>query len=329
MSLKLNSKWAGRKLLKISSAKSQITLFTPDTKEFRDKPQVYYDGSMIPVENTIKILGITLDTKQTFTPHVSIARSKGSGRVSILKAVTGRIWGFQKEDLLLMFTAFITPVLGFGVPIWYPARSSLKAPVASLQTVQNAALRVVTGCHKATAIQHLHDECQVLPVQEHLEMQCTQFLANALQSHHPSHEIVSNPPAARPPMKPTLQHCFGHKVAKYLQAGVITQLTYKRAVKEIHTEAVASYRAKREPNRVLGYPAPDVHPSEASLPRAHRVTLRQLRGWWCKDLRSFQKYINKTQDEDCPECGASAHMTPHLFACPATPTTLRPIDLWE
>jgi hypothetical protein len=110
---------------------------------------------------------------------------------------------------------------------------------------------------------------------------------------------------------------------------VITQLTYKRVVKEIHKEAFASYRAKREPNRVLGYPAPDVHPSEASLPRAHRMTLRQLRGWWCKDLRSFQKHINKTQDEDCPECGTSAHTTPHLFACPATPTTLRPIDLWE
>jgi hypothetical protein len=32
--MKLISKWAGRKLLKISSAKSQITLFSPDTKEF-------------------------------------------------------------------------------------------------------------------------------------------------------------------------------------------------------------------------------------------------------------------------------------------------------
>jgi hypothetical protein len=66
--MKLISKWTGRKLLKISSAKSQITLFSPNTKEFKDKPQVAYDDSLIPVENTIKILGITLDTKHTFTP---------------------------------------------------------------------------------------------------------------------------------------------------------------------------------------------------------------------------------------------------------------------
>jgi hypothetical protein len=207
-------------------------------------------------------------------------------------------------------------------PVWYIAPRH--------QLLHYSQYRMDTGCHKATSIQHLHDECQALPVKEHLEMQCTQFLANALQTHHPSHGVVSDPPAARLTMKPTLQHCFGHKVSQYMRDdGIISQLTYKRAVKEILTEAVSSYRASHEPNRVLGFPAPDVHPSEASLPRAHRTTLRQLRGWWCKDLRSFHKHIKKTQDENCPECNSSAHTTPHLFACPAAPTTLRPIDLWE
>lgn len=74
-----------------------------------------------------------------------------------------------------------------------------------------------------------------------------------MQRDHPSHEVVSHPPGNRPSMKLTLQHVFGTRVARFAQDGVILQINYKKAVKTLHTEAVAAVRAVGVQIRFLGY----------------------------------------------------------------------------
>jgi hypothetical protein len=44
---------------------------------------------------------------------------------------------------------------------------------------------------------------------------------------------------------------------------------YKKVLKTLHTETDTAVRNRREPNRVLGTPLPEVHPSEVELPRKH------------------------------------------------------------
>lgn len=277
----------------------------------------------------MKILGVNLDTGHNFNKQESALADKGSSRLPIVKAVSGPKGGFSKEDRLLTFKAFIPPVFSFGGPVWFPIRSKLKGAVKRLQTIQNNALRAVTGCHAAASFQHVHDECKVLPVREHIAMQCTQFLVNSRQAMHPSNEVTGRPPGARPDMKPTLQHCFAREAVNYTTDGAITEMALKRAIKDIHTKAVTDVRAKSSPNRVLGVPPPEVHPSEASLPQCYRDSLSQLRSDYCQNLQSYQKFINNVNDDNCPSCQSSPHTTSHLFSCQAAPTPLKPIDLWE
>ena len=144
-------------------------------------------------------------------------------------------------------------------------------------------------------------------------MQCSQFLANAMQAHHPSHAVVCHPPGARLGIKPTLQHCFGHRVSQFVRDGVISPPNYKKALKTLHTETVAAVRDGRSPNHVLDMPPPEIHPSKATLSRIHRTTLSQLRSGWCKDLRTYQKLIRKTHDGICPECLISPHSFSHTL----------------
>jgi hypothetical protein len=246
--------WAARKRLRISPDKSQAIYFTPHNKEFKDKPEVYFEGSLIPVNTPIKILGILFDTMHTFTPHAKAQKAKGSKRVPLLKAVMGAGWGLKKEDGLTTFKAFIFPVLGYGGPIFYPARSKLKDPVGCLQKVQNDALHVVTGCHAAASEQHLHEECKVLPVADHISMQCAQFFANTKTTNHPSSKITNRPHGDRPTMKPTLQYAFNNRVSKHINDnGVIPEIAYKKVLTTIHTETVSAVLSRRKPNRVLGF----------------------------------------------------------------------------
>jgi hypothetical protein len=98
------------------------------------------------------------------------------------------------------------------------------------------------------------------------------------QAENPSHDITSRPPGSRPTRKSTLQHRFTRDIEQFTNDnGVISSFYYKKSVKKIHTNAVASALKKREPDCVLGIPAPEVYLSEGTLPRAERTTLRQLR----------------------------------------------------
>jgi hypothetical protein len=208
------SKWAKRKMLRISAPISQVTYFTPWNRENAD-PKVFFEGNQIPVENNMKILGVIYDIHHTFTPHVKSQSAKARSRLCIAKAVMGANWSSSKEDGLLTYRTLISPVLGYAAPVWLPARSLLKHPVAPLQAVQNSALRSITGCHAASSVQHLHDECEMLQVFDHLAMQSSQFLANTRQPNLPSHDITSRPPGPRPDRKPTLQRAFGKVVEPF------------------------------------------------------------------------------------------------------------------
>jgi len=53
--------------------------------------------------------------------------------------------------------------------------------IQKLQTVQNFALRIATGCVKMISIDRLHEETKMLPVQDHLSLISFHYIARALQ----------------------------------------------------------------------------------------------------------------------------------------------------
>ena len=46
-----------------------------------------------------------------------------------------------------------------------------------IQYTQNEALRIATGCHKMSSIDHVHTEAEMLKVREHSELLSAQYLA--------------------------------------------------------------------------------------------------------------------------------------------------------
>ena len=90
-----------------------------------------------------------------------------------------------------------------GAPIVYPVY--LSASIRRLQLVQNRSLRLITGCHTAAAIDHLHSETEILPVEAHLHLLSAQYLARALQLGHTSHAVVTLPSGPRRKKETSIQ----------------------------------------------------------------------------------------------------------------------------
>ena len=55
--------------LAVSTAKSTVSHFTPDTHEHHLHPHVRLADQVLPLEEKPKVLGMTLDTELTFTQH--------------------------------------------------------------------------------------------------------------------------------------------------------------------------------------------------------------------------------------------------------------------
>ena len=251
-------------------------------------------------------------------------------KLNILKALTGTDWGQHKETLVLTYKALIDSSFSYAAPIWVPNASP--SSIRRLQTIQNSALRIATGCHLSSAVDHLHSEAKILKVQEHLDMICTQYLATYLQPEHPSFPIVTADSGPRP-MKHTLQSRYLPRLEELTGdaglTGIGTIVDPVTTRKQVHTRAVENSIAARQANEVLGAPAPDVAVEEEDLPRKTRRTLAQLRSGECIALNSYKHKIGLTDSAVCPCCRNEEHTTQHIFRCPANETDFEPVDLWR
>ena len=328
--LKYVTAWAMKNGLEISPSKSTVTLFTPDRHESNLHPQVFIEGTQLPLAKVVRFLGLNLSTHFVSSTQAKSANNKSSSRIQLLKATSGQDWG-DKETLRLTYNAFLKPVMIFGAPLWYPNLDPESESIKSLQRVQNAGMRVMTGSHKAASTDHLLAETEMLPVADHLGMICSQFLASASCVSHPSHETVSRSTGSRRGRKKivhTLQSKFGHVVEPFTTDGVLSPIMLKRTLKSIHTSVVTRNKQKLY-NKVLSCAPPDIDPSEKTLCRRSRMSLSQLRSGECIDLKSYQKKIGTSPDDICPACRGAPHTTSHLFCCPSAPTDLSVRDLWK
>ena len=77
------------KKLTVSTVKSSVTLFTPDTHKHHLHPQIKLADQMLPLKKKPKVLGMTLDTQLTFAQRCNNITARVQQRNNVLKALTG------------------------------------------------------------------------------------------------------------------------------------------------------------------------------------------------------------------------------------------------
>jgi len=306
--------------LLVSAEKSTVTLFTPDTNEYKIVPLVKVDNTPVRLERTPKLLGVLYDTMYNFSHHIKETVKKGRSKVNVLKALAGSSWGQDKETLTITYKSIVRSTLEYAAPVWAPIIS--KTSWNDLQKVQNQALRVATGCYLKSNVDHLHQETKVLPLQEHSTMITKQFLAASFLPAHPGYKHLDKPPPARSRRPCSRMH--KDEVSSKYQAG----MSYKQTIKSIHTDTVQQCLDKYKPNKVLNSKPPEINKEELTLSRRERAELARLRSGYSQRLNSYNSIIDNKVQNRCPQCSVTPHDTYHLFNCGENPTLLNVIDLW-
>ena len=327
--------WCDENGMSVEPSKSSVCLFTPWTSPREQNPNLTINGVPLEVVNLIKILAVIFSRHGSYAPHVDWIIERCRKGLKILRALAGSSWGCQKEVILMTYKALILPIINYACAVWFPMCAQSK--LDQLQVIQNSALRIATGCHLKASIHHLHAECKLLLVKEHLELLCSQFLVGTLREVHPSHSVVRSLPARRSRTLPTrdfgpketLYSLFKDKVLPFLVNDVIRDEDYKRVVSTLHTEKVRESVNAQPSNAFLGILPPPMAEDEKKLSRSARTTLAQLRSGHSIRLNVYRRSIGLADNDLCPDCGTHQHTTQHLFNCRAKPTTLTPADLWS
>lgn len=289
---------------------------------------LHINNTILPTVKTPKILGLTFDPKLTYSNHIQNTTKRAKQTINILKALTSTHWGKSKETLTVTYKTITRPIIEYANTIWSPIASETN--ISKLQTIQNQALRTITGCTRDTNTQHLHEETKILPLNTHLKLHASQLRQQALHPEHPLHTLTTQNTNHRHKKQTIFDNNNNYTFNLDTPPNQTTSDTITGNLKLIHTHIVTEYINTLTPNKILNRIAPDISEAEKNLPHSTRRTLAQLR---TNKSPLLQSYLHKIAPEthptpQCPLCSNQTHDTPHLFNCPAVQTSLVPADLW-
>ena len=184
-----------------------------------------------------------------------------------MKALTTTHWGKSKETLNITYKTIVRPILKYASTIWSPIISNTNTN--KLQTIQNSALRTITGCTLDTNVHHLHIETKILPIDTHMKLHGSQLRQQAQDPEHTLYWLTTQEPPARL-KKQTIFHNNNYTTDIDTPSDTTTQETIKANTAQIHTQIVANYMQTIPHNKVLNRTPPEISNTEQALPHYTR-----------------------------------------------------------
>ena len=168
------AEWLTRAGLNIEPDKTELLFFRKRGE--RDDPppyihlpnhnlQTYY---RVPTTNTIRYLGFFFDSRLNWTHHVDTVCNRARATLKALQLLGNSVRGLDQASWRLAYSAICLPVLTYGCQLWYTGKQVTL--VKKLQTVQNDAVRIISGTFRTTPREPLHQLLAILPMSLRLDM---------------------------------------------------------------------------------------------------------------------------------------------------------------
>ena len=159
--------------LLLSAPKYSVTLLIPDPHQAKIHPKILIEDSQLPLVQCQNILAVYLDTSLSLNKHSGYVAERVSSINNILKALAGTSWGQQKETLLMTYKAVGRSIINYAALVW--STTLRHTNYINNQYTQNETMRIATGCHRISSVDHLHTEAKMLKVREHPELLFAQY----------------------------------------------------------------------------------------------------------------------------------------------------------
>ena len=123
-SLNMLSHWADTNGFEFSSSKTVCRPYAfLQTSQCSSKSRTYtINGTLIPVVEQTKFLGVIFDNKLTFLPHIRYLKDKCVKALNLLRVVAHTSWGADQHTLLHLYRSLVRSKLDYAAFLWFCPR---------------------------------------------------------------------------------------------------------------------------------------------------------------------------------------------------------------
>ena len=174
-------KWARTHGATFAPQKYELIHLTKTPKKFNMEANLQIDQINITPKLDIRVLGVQIDSKLKWGPHIKKIQDKMTRQTMALTKICASTWGASMLRARHVYTAVVRPAMTYGSVIWLPEENKKgKLPKwleNNLGKIQNNCLRKVTGAYKATPIKELEKEAHIMPLPLHMQKLKANFQA--------------------------------------------------------------------------------------------------------------------------------------------------------
>ena len=139
--------WALVQELQISSKTTEIVLFT--YKRNPDLGSLSKFDSKLELFKEARLLGVTLDSKLTWKPHITRITRKATTALMQCRQIVGKTWGIKPSMMKWIYTAMIRPIMSYACVSWAGGLNK-KYLVRKLTKVQRLACLMISSAFPGT-----------------------------------------------------------------------------------------------------------------------------------------------------------------------------------
>ena len=290
--------WALHNGFKFSKSKTQCVHFC-QLRKVHDDPELYLYGSLIPVVEDFKFLGIIFDRKLSFIPHIKYLKAKCLKALNLLKVLSHTNWGADRTVLLQLYRSLIRSKLDYGSIVYGSARKSY---LMMLDTVHHQGLRLALGAFRTSPVESLYVEAEEPSLYLRREKLALQYAIRlAANPSNPTFKVTFPPHISQDIIdlydnKPNAIRSFGLRIAPLLTSA------------NINKEQIETHSVPEIPSWCIRKPTIDLslHSEKKSESNPHllKQNFHELQSYY-SDHEHI--YTDGSKDEEKVGCAAAKY----------------------
>ncbi|KAF8749714.1 Reverse transcriptase (RNA-dependent DNA polymerase) [Rhizoctonia solani] len=129
--------------------------------------------TVISPKDVVRWLGFFLDRRLNFKEHIQTMAIKAKATMAGLRMLANSQNGLSVRHARILFKASVTPILTYGLPLWFHGRRQLSL-LEPLRKVQNQGLRWILGAFRTTPTRCMEHLASIPP----LHIACLRIVEN-------------------------------------------------------------------------------------------------------------------------------------------------------
>ena len=152
--------WINTNKLCLNINKTSCMLFKPRRRKVLHEFQVKIANTVISKANSMKFLGVVIDSNLSWDAHINFIRKKIAKGIGIINKAKRSL---NQDSLLTLYHSFVYPYITYGIEVW---GSSSKTNLLGILKLQNKILRIITFSPARTSALPFYKRFNLLNVNE-------------------------------------------------------------------------------------------------------------------------------------------------------------------